>query len=97
MVANNIQLIVFYEFSELARTLLYIDLEGGEIALLKKIHNRRTLMNQCDELIDFSEVDSNEPVIDSGAARFADEYQSFEFEAMSLVPYALTVSITRQH
>ena len=53
-------------------------------------------MNHYDELIDFSDSDSSELPVDSDAARFPGEYQSFEFEAMALVPYALTAFISHQ-
>jgi hypothetical protein len=53
-------------------------------------------MNHYDEVIDFSDSDSSEPLIDSGAGRFRDEYLAFEFEAMALVPYALTAFIDHQ-
>lgn len=53
-------------------------------------------MDYYDGLVDFSNSDSSEPSIDSDAARFRDEYQSFEFEAMALVPYALTAFISHQ-
>jgi hypothetical protein len=53
-------------------------------------------MNHSHELVDFSDSDSSEPVVDSDAVRFPDEYLSFEFEAMALVPYALTAFISHQ-
>lgn len=54
-------------------------------------------MKHYDELIDFSETDSSDLTPDTGAARFLDEYQSFEFEAMALVPFALTAFVSHQY
>jgi hypothetical protein len=54
-------------------------------------------MKHYDELIDFSETDSSDLIPDTGAARFLDEYQSYPFEAMSLVPFALTAFVSHQY
>ena len=53
-------------------------------------------MNYFEEIIDLSDTDSSELYVDSGAERFSDEYMPFEFEAMTLVPYALTAFVSHQ-
>jgi hypothetical protein len=54
-------------------------------------------MNHYDELIDFSETDSSDLSLDTGASRFLDEYESYPFEAMALVPFALTAFVSHQY
>jgi hypothetical protein len=54
-------------------------------------------MKHYDETIDFSDADSSDLTPDTGAGRFLDEYQSFELEAMALVPYALAAFFSHQY